>query len=82
MQSQLPHDEEDALKRILRHHGVTITPGLLDHLGQLINWVHQFEQAKTKLRKGSEPPYLLVLLSTMGIHGAKVLDRVPVEEEP
>lgn len=77
---RIPYDEEEALKRILRHHGVSLTRKMVADLSELMGWVHETERAKFKLTNADPPPYLLVLLSSMGIFGGEVSDRVTVEE--
>lgn len=79
MKSHLDYVEDDALKRILRHHGIAVgTPGLLDNLSQLINWVHESEQAKAQFHPESPIP-MISLLGAMGIHGKEYIDKVPVD---
>ena len=68
----LPYDEEDAVKRILRHHSVTITPKLVSDLSTLINWVRE----KERQFDHQQPPLLITVLSQMGIYGGEVLDKV------
>lgn len=77
MKSLLPADEEDALRRILRHHQVQLTDSLVKDLGALINWVHQLEQAKSNFAGAAKPPYLLSLLSTLGIYGGEAIGPTP-----
>ena len=73
MKSLLPPEEEDALKRILRHHEVELAPKLVNDLGALLNWVHQLEQAKA-WSANPKPPYMLAFLSTLGIYGAEAIN--------
>lgn len=72
----LPADEEDALRRILRHHRIPVTRELVDHLGQLITWVRQGEKAKGSFVRGKEPMPLLSLLGGLGIYGKEAIDKV------
>ena len=61
----LPYEEQDTLRKILAYHGAD-DPELVKHLAQFCNWIHEYERAKFQLHP-EEPPYLLVLLSQMGI---------------
>jgi hypothetical protein len=75
----LPIDEEDALKRILRHHGAPVTRKLVSDLSDLMLWVHEFEQLKARFSAAhAYPEPLLVTLSKMGIYGREAIDKVPV----
>lgn len=71
----LDYQEATTIKAILRHSGVEPTDKLVENLGTFVNWVRADEKAKYKLTPGAEqPPFLLVLLSLMGIHGADALE--------
>jgi hypothetical protein len=71
----LDYQEATTIKAILRHSGVEPTDKLVENLGTFVNWVRADEKAKYKLTSGADtPPYLLVLLSLMGIHGADALE--------
>jgi hypothetical protein len=72
----LPHEEQHALRAILRHHHAD-DPELTKHLATLCNWIRLAKQTKFV----QQPPLLLVLLSGMGIYGADVLDP-PKETTP
>jgi hypothetical protein len=76
----LPYNEEDALRRILRHHGID-KPAAVTDLSALLDWVHQSEQAKVALRRGTEPMPLLSLLGTLGIYGKEAIDKVRAGEK-
>ena len=75
----LPHDEQHALEAILRHHHVE-DPELAKHLAQLGNWIHLAEQAK--FNRNLQPPFLLVLLSLMGIYKPADLNKPRKEPTP
>jgi len=71
----LDYQEASTLKAILRHGGVEPTDKLVENLGTFVNWVRADEKAKHRLTGGADqPPFLLVLLSLMGIHGADALE--------
>lgn len=71
----LDYQEATTLKAILRHHGVEPTDKLVENLSTFLNWVRADERAKHRLTGGADqPPYLLVLLSLMGIYGADALE--------
>ena len=78
LSSYLDYQEATTVKAILRKHGIdpdTDDGKLMERLSTFINWVRADERAKHKLTPGAEqPPYLLVLLSLMGIHGAAALE--------
>jgi ABC-type transporter Mla subunit MlaD len=69
-------EEEDAIRRILRHHGA-LSEALANALGELVAWVHQSEQAKSKFAKGPSPAPILSLLSTLGIYGGEAIGPSP-----
>lgn len=75
----IDYAEEDALKRILRHHDVTVTPKLVADVSVLLEWVRADEAVKARFDNKTPPPFLISLLSTMGIFGADYLSQVPVE---
>lgn len=74
----LDYQEATTVKAILRKHGIDPDTGdgkLMENLSTFVNWIRADERAKHKLTPGAEqPPYLLVLLSLMGIHGADALE--------
>jgi hypothetical protein len=74
----LDYQEATTIKAILRKSGIDPDTGdgkLMENLSTFVNWVRADERAKHKLTPGAEqPPYLLVLLSLMGIHGAAALE--------
>jgi hypothetical protein len=78
LSSYLDYQEATTVKAILRKSGIdpdTDDGKLMERLSTFINWVRADERAKHKLTPGAEqPPYLLVLLSLMGIHGAAALE--------
>lgn len=75
LSSYLDYQEASTLKAILRHHGVEPTDKLVDNLGTLLNWTRADERAKHRLTAGADqPPFLLVLLSQMGIYGNAALE--------
>jgi hypothetical protein len=78
IQSHLEFTEDDALKRILRHHNVPVTSKLMADLSQLINWVRETEQAKAMFHK-TDPIPMISLLGAMGIHGKSYIDTVTVD---
>ena len=61
----LPYEEDHALKLICAHHGVT-DEALIKDLSSLCCWIHDEERASHDPGQ-STPPFLLVLLSLMGI---------------
>ena len=74
----IPYDEEDAIKRVLRHHHVPVSRKLVDDLADLLSWVHESEQASVHFGH-PKPPFLLVLLSKLGIYGKEISDTVGVD---
>ena len=78
----LPIDEDDALKRILRHHGVAVTRPMMEDLARLINWVRDSESTKAKFKPRTEVPFLTTVLQRCGIYGKEYIDKVPVAEKP
>ena len=71
----LDYQEATTIKAILRHSGVEPTDKLVENLSTFLNWVRADERAKHRLTGGADqPPYLLVLLSLMGIYGADALE--------
>lgn len=63
---RLPTAEQDVLNKILAHHGVH-DDELTKHLAQLGNWIRQDERDKVSLHRMSQAPYLIVLMSQMGL---------------
>jgi hypothetical protein len=55
--------EHETLTRICRFHNAD-NPELIEHLAELISWVHQAEHAK---HGGEQPPFLIVLESLLGL---------------
>lgn len=78
MRDLLPYHEEDALKRILRHHGVTVTREAINSLSQFINWIRETEAAKGSLTTYPPMP-LLSFLGQLGIYGKEVVDKVKMD---
>jgi len=79
--NQLSIEEEDALKRILRHHGVPLKAQLVKDLSSLINWVHTLEKSKSALGTFKDsPPHMLSFLSSLGIYGGEAISNIHVEE--
>ena len=78
LSSYLDYQEATTVKAILRKSGIDpdMDDGkLMERLSTFVNWVRADERAKHKLTPGAEqPPFLLVLLSLMGIHGAAALE--------
>jgi hypothetical protein len=72
----IPYEEEDALRRILAHHGIDPNRKLVSDLSELIKWVHEAEQAKSAF-DGKRPPILMAKLSTMGIFGSEAIGPSP-----
>ena len=71
----LDYQEATTLKAILRHHDIDPTDKLVENLGTFLNWTRADERAKHRLTGGADqPPFLLVLLSQMGIYGAAALE--------
>lgn len=75
--NSLSYDEEDVLRRILRHHDVLTSRKLVDDIGALIEWVRSVEQNKVSLGSRVSPQPLLVLLSTLGIYGGEAIGPSP-----
>lgn len=77
----LDYQEATTVKAILRKSGIdpdTDDGKLMERLSTFVNWVRADERAKHKLTPGAEqPPYLLVLLSLMGIYGGDALEPAP-----
>jgi hypothetical protein len=77
----LDYQEATTIKAILRKSGIDPDTGdgkLMENLSTFVNWVRADERAKHKLTPGAEqPPYLLVLLSLMGIYGGDALEPAP-----
>lgn len=70
-------NEEDALKRILRHHSVVPTREVVNDLGALIEWVREDERFKSDFGRGSRFSLpLFMLLSKLGIYGREAIDKV------
>lgn len=81
--SLLSDEEGDALRRILRHHGVPLAPQLVKDLAAFINWVHELERSRMQLGSNKNPPpYMLVFLSSLGIYGSEAINttREKIEE--
>lgn len=79
--NQLPYDEDDALKRILRHHGVALSRPLLRDLSALINWVRKLERSKVALGSFKDrPPYMLSFLGSLGIYGGEAINNTTNSE--
>lgn len=66
LSEHLPYGEQDALDAIMKHHGVD-NPALTKHIAQLMNWVRETEEDKSRLGRRFNAPLLIVLLSQMGI---------------
>lgn len=62
---QLPWEEQDALRKILAHHGVN-DPALTKDLAIFGNWMRQDVEDKTHFRT-PKAPFLLSLLGMMGV---------------
>ena len=81
LSSYLDYQEATTVKAILRKSGIdpdTDDGKLMERLSTFVNWVRADERAKHKLTPGAEqPPYLLVLLSLMGIYGGDALEPAP-----
>jgi hypothetical protein len=72
----IPYEEEDALRRILAHHGITPNRKLVEDIAALIKWVHESERAKGSFAK-TRPPILMALLGQLGIYGAEAIGPAP-----
>lgn len=82
MVQRCSRDEEDALRRILRHHGVPITRKMVEDLGRLLVWVREVEQAKVQLgAQKLSPPLILTVLGSMGIYGGEAIGPMPHGED-
>jgi hypothetical protein len=80
MNAHLDYTEDDALKRILRHHDVPVTSALLNSISQLINWVRETERVKASFTPHDHGPTPMIsLLGAMGIYGKEYIDKVPVD---
>ena len=75
----LPIDEEDALKRILAHHHIELTRPMIADLSVFINWVRDCEADKARFTK-TNPPFVSIILSRLGIYGKEAIEKVPVAE--
>jgi hypothetical protein len=62
----LPYGEQDALDSILKYHDID-DPVLTKQLAQLMNWVRETEEDKSRLSRRFQAPMLIVLLGQMGI---------------
>lgn len=71
----IDYAEEDALKRILRHHHATITRRLVEDLSTLLAWVREDEATKGRVSP-EKPPLLFTELSKMGIYGSEMINKV------
>lgn len=79
--TQLTYEEEDALKRVLRHHGALDDDAIVRDLSTLITWVKECEKAKFSLAGPKKtPPLLFTVLSGMGIYGKEAIDHVVSKE--
>lgn len=67
----LDYEAQKTLEAICRFHGAD-DPELIKHLATFANWIRADEQAK--FNRNAKPPFLLVLLSQMGIYGAAALE--------
>lgn len=74
MKDRLPYEEQKALEAICRHHGVD-DPELIAHLAAFGNWIRTDEADRARLSRNPAAPYLITLLSTMGIYGREVLEK-------
>jgi hypothetical protein len=73
--------EEDALRRILAHHGALTSRKLVQDLSALVGWVRETEAAKGRFERGTGPMPMLSLLSTLGIYGGEAIGPTPVPPE-
>ncbi|MGZ3336138.1 MAG: hypothetical protein ACXVB5_11490 [Isosphaeraceae bacterium] len=73
--SWLPHEEQDALRKILAHHGLDDTE-LTRHLAEFCNWIHLHEQSKNSPQ---HPPFLITVLGGMGIYPRRGQQPKPKE---
>jgi hypothetical protein len=76
------YEEEDAVRRVLRHHGVRVDRELVNALGELLAWVREDQKSKDWPMNNAAPPLLLAKLSTMGIYGSEAINKVPTEAAP
>lgn len=75
IKDNLSYEEQSSLEAICRFHGCD-DKDLVKHLATFCNWIRADEQAKFNFGP-AKPPYLIALLSTMGIYGADVLSPPP-----
>jgi hypothetical protein len=61
----LPYEEAHALQLILRHYGIT-DEALIKDLSSFCCWIHDEERASHDPGQ-PKPPFLLVLLSQLGL---------------
>lgn len=66
----LPYEEQDALKKICAHHGVT-DEALIKDLAAFGNWIHLAEADKARLSRVPQAPFLIAFLSGRGIYPRK-----------
>lgn len=64
----LPYQEQKALEAIARHHGVDSEAFLRD-MATFANWIRTDEADKGRVSRVPQAPFLIVLLSQMGIYG-------------
>lgn len=76
----LDYQLEDALKRVLRHHDAPVNREIIDHLGQLFDWVREDELARHIFVSSCSPLSMLVVLSRMGIYGGEAIDKVGTDD--
>lgn len=74
IKSYLPYEEQKALEAILRHHSVD-DEKLRNDLATFANWIRLDEADKTRLNRIPQAPYLISLLSGMGIYGKALSPR-------
>lgn len=75
---QPPIEEEDAVRRVLRHHQVPLTRELVRDLGTMLSWVREDERSKAHWASDRRSaPMLITLMSSMGIWGREYIDAVP-----
>ena len=74
LSNHLDYDEQKTLEAILRFHDIDIDadPKLVKDLATFCNWTREDEKSKSALHS-SQPPFLLCLLSLMGIYGKNAL---------
>jgi len=73
LKDYLAYDEQQALESICRFHNVDDSE-LIKHLAEFCNWTRADEAAKGHLG-GDSPPFLIVLLSQLGIYGGAALAK-------